>query len=95
MKPTEHVLISNDDGIDAHGLRVLEETAAAPCAASASPWWRPTTSRAPRSHSLTLTSPLRIIEQGEDRYAVTGTPTDSVLVAMEKILRDDPPDIVL
>ncbi len=47
------------------------------------------------SHSLTLTSPLRIIDHGPGRYAVTGTPTDSVLVAMEKILSDDMPDLVL
>jgi len=47
------------------------------------------------SHSLTLTLPLRIIERAPDRFAVTGTPTDTVLVALEKILKHDPPDVVL
>jgi len=89
-----HVLITNDDGITAQGLRVLEETV------RAMPGFRvtvvaPDDQQSASSHSLTLTSPLRIIDQGEGRYSVTGTPTDSVLVAMEKILRSDPPDLVL
>ncbi len=90
----KHVLISNDDGIDAHGLAVLEETILA------MPGYRvsvvaPSDQQSASSHSLTLTSPLRILDRGPGRYAVTGTPTDTVLVAMEKILRSDPPDIVL
>ena len=94
MSDLRHVLISNDDGIDAPGLRVLEETVAS------MPGFRvtvvaPHDQQSASSHALTLTSPLRILPAGENRHAVTGTPTDSVLVAMEKILADDPPDIVL
>jgi 5'-nucleotidase len=94
MAAIRHVLISNDDGIDAPGLQALEETI------RALPGFRvtvvaPHDQQSASSHSLTLTSPLRILERGEDRYAVTGTPTDSVLVAMEKILRSDMPDVVL
>ncbi len=94
MPETRHVLISNDDGIEAHGLRVLEQTIAR------IPGFRvtvvaPSDQQSASSHALTLTAPLRIIDAGENRYAVTGTPTDSVLVAMEKILKDDPPDLVL
>jgi 5'-nucleotidase len=94
MSDTRHVLISNDDGIDAPGLKVLEETVAA------LPGFRvtvvaPHDQQSASSHALTLTSPLRILPAGENRYAVTGTPTDTVLVAMEKILKNDPPDIVL
>ncbi|MGD9549249.1 MAG: 5'/3'-nucleotidase SurE [Candidatus Krumholzibacteriia bacterium] len=90
----KHVLISNDDGIDAHGLQVLEETI------RGMEGFRvtvvaPSDQQSASSHSLTLTSPLRIIERGPGRFAVTGTPTDTVLVAIEKILRSDPPDIVL
>ncbi len=90
----KHVLISNDDGIDAHGLAVLEEVI------RSMPGFRvsviaPSDQQSASSHSLTLTSPLRILDRGPGRYAVTGTPTDTVLVAIEKILRSDPPDIVL
>ncbi len=91
---TKHVLISNDDGIDAQGLAVLEDVI------RSMPDFRvtvvaPSDQQSASSHSLTLTSPLRILDKGPGRYAVTGTPTDTVLVAMEKILRSDPPDIVL
>lgn len=94
MSPIRHVLISNDDGIDAPGLLALEETI------RGLPGFRvtvvaPHDQQSASSHSLTLTSPLRILERGEGRFAVTGTPTDSVLVALEKILKDDLPDIVL
>lgn len=94
MSALRHVLISNDDGIDAPGLKILEDTIVS------MPGFRvtvvaPHDQQSASSHALTLTSPLRILPAGENRHAVTGTPTDSVLVAMEKILADDPPDIVL
>ncbi len=90
----KHVLISNDDGIDAKGIGVLAD------AISSLDGYRvtvvaPHDQQSASSHSLTLTAPLRIIEVSQDRYAVTGTPTDTVLIAMEKILRDDRPDIVM
>lgn len=94
MPENRHVLISNDDGIEAHGLHVLES------AIARIPGFRvtvvaPSDQQSASSHALTLTAPLRILDAGENRYAVTGTPTDSVLVAMEKILKDDLPDLVL
>jgi 5'-nucleotidase len=47
------------------------------------------------SHSLTLTLPLRLRKYGERRYAVSGTPTDCVMMACLHILKDQPPDLVL
>ncbi len=94
MSETTHVLISNDDGIDAHGIGVLTE-AIASLEGFRVTVVAPHDQQSASSHSLTLTSPLRIINQGPNRYAVTGTPTDTVLVAMEKILRSDPPDVVM
>jgi 5'-nucleotidase len=94
MSKLRHVLITNDDGHAAPGLQALEETV------RSMPGFRvsvvaPDDQQSASSHSLTLTSPLRIIERGEGRWSVTGTPTDSVLIALERILRDDPPDLVL
>jgi 5'-nucleotidase len=90
----KHILITNDDGIGAHGLKVLED------ALASNDRFRitvvaPSDQQSASSHSLTLTRPLRIIEMDAHHHAVTGTPTDTVLVAMEKILKDDPPDVVL
>jgi 5'-nucleotidase len=90
----KHILISNDDGIDAHGIGVLED-AVRSLGCFRITVVAPHDQQSASSHSLTLTSPLRIIEHSPGRYAVTGTPTDSVLVAMEKILRADPPDYVM
>jgi 5'-nucleotidase len=90
----KHVLLSNDDGIDAFGLnllaRVLGERDDLRVTVVA-----PSEQQSASSHSLTMRDPLRVIEHGPGRYAVTGTPTDSVLVAVEHVLRDDPPDLVL
>lgn len=47
------------------------------------------------SHSLTLRRPLRIRKLSGRRYAVDGTPTDSVLLAVREIMKDRVPDLVL
>ncbi len=90
----KHILLTNDDGVDAYGLGLLAE-----CLQD-DPDFRlsvvaPADQQSATSHSLTLHSPLRIIDRGESRWAVTGTPTDSVLVGIEQILKDDPPDLVI
>ncbi len=91
---TRHILLSNDDGLDAFGLnllaRVLDERDDIRVTVVA-----PADQQSATSHSLTLRDPLRIIDYGDNRYAVTGTPTDSVLVACEHILKNDPPDAVI
>ncbi len=89
-----HVLISNDDGIDAFGLRALEE------ALAGLPGFRvttvaPATQQSATSRCMTLNRPLRVRACGTGRWAVSGTPTDTVMVALGKILRDDLPDFVL
>ena len=87
------ILVSNDDGIHASGLKVLERIARA---LSDDVWVvAPESEQSGASHSLTITRPLRIRPLGERRYAVDGTPTDAVLLAVHKILEDRPPDLVL
>src|SRR3546814_2024519 len=46
-------------------------------------------------HSLTLSRPVRIREHGKQHYSVTGTPTDAVLMAVGKLMKDTPPDLIL
>lgn len=90
----KHVLISNDDGINAQGIKVLAETIASLDGFRVTVV-APHDQQSASSHALTLTAPLRILEEGPGRFAITGTPTDSVLVAMEKILLNDRPDYVM
>ena len=86
------VLIANDDGINAPGLKVLERIAQA----VAREVWvvAPETEQSAVGHALTRMRPLRIREIAARRFAVDGTPTDSVLLAVRQIMADNPPDIV-
>jgi len=87
------ILISNDDGIRATGLEVLERIART---ISDDVWVvAPSEEQSGAGHSLTLRRPLRVRELAERRYAVEGTPTDCVLFAVRNILADHPPDLVL
>lgn len=87
------VLISNDDGINAPGLKILEFI----MRKLVSEVWviAPETEQSAASHSLTIRQPLRIRKVSHQRYAVNGTPTDSVLLGINQVLKDKPPDLVL
>jgi len=93
LKKNPRILLSNDDGIAAHGLEVLERIARQ---ISDDVWIvAPTIERSGAGHSLTIHEPLRPVKIGERRYTVSGTPTDSVMVAINHIMTDSPPDLVL
>jgi 5'-nucleotidase len=87
------VLISNDDGIHAPGLKVMEHIARAVCKEV----WvvAPETEQSATGHSLTLRRPLRIHKVSDQKYCVDGTPTDCILLAINEIMKDCPPDLVL
>jgi len=87
------VLISNDDGIHAPGLKVLERVAKK---LFGEVWVvAPETEQSAASHSLTLRQPLRIRRVAARRYAVDGTPTDSVLLGIQEVMKAQRPDLVL
>ncbi len=87
------ILISNDDGIDAPGIKLLEKIARE---LSDDVWVvAPEQEQSGAGHSLTLHEPLRLRKVGERRYAVKGTPTDTVLVAVQEVLKDKKPDLML
>ena len=87
------ILLTNDDGVNATGLKVLERIAAA---FSDDIWIvAPTEEQSGAGHSLTLTHPVRLRRLGERRFCVTGTPTDSVMMAIAHVMKDKRPDLVL
>ncbi|MBM3488173.1 MAG: 5'/3'-nucleotidase SurE [Alphaproteobacteria bacterium] len=87
------ILVTNDDGIHAPGLKVLETIART---LSRDVWVvAPESEQSASGHSLTLTGPLRIRRISERRFAVNGTPTDSVLLAIKRIVRGKAPELVL
>jgi len=87
------ILVTNDDGIHAAGLKALERIAAA---LSSDVWVvAPETDQSGVSHSLTLSEPLRLRQISERHYALKGTPTDCVIMGVKHILADRRPDLVL
>jgi 5'-nucleotidase len=87
------VLLTNDDGVNAAGLKVLEAIARR---FSDDVWVvAPTEEQSGAGHSLTLTVPIRVRKLGERRYCVTGTPTDAVMMGLAEIMKEAKPDLVL
>ncbi|MEM6475744.1 MAG: 5'/3'-nucleotidase SurE [Pseudomonadota bacterium] len=86
------ILVTNDDGYHAPGLTVLEQIAAH---FSDDVWvCAPSEEQSGAGHSLTLNRPVRLQQFEERRFAVTGTPTDSVMMALREVM-DTPPDLIL
>ncbi len=85
------ILVTNDDGVNAPGIialsEVLKELGDVVVAA-------PDRERSAASHSLTLHHPLRMEKIEEGRYAVDGTPTDCIHLAVHVIL-DRKPDLLV
>ncbi len=87
------ILLTNDDGVNAAGLKVLEKIARN---FSDDVWIvSPTEEQSGAGHSLTLTVPVRLRKLGERRFCVTGTPTDAVMMGLAWIMKDERPDLIL
>lgn len=87
------ILVTNDDGIHAPGLKVLE--AIARQLSDDVYVVAPESDQSGVSHSLSLNDPLRLREISPNHFAVKGTPTDCVIMGIKHILRDKRPDLVL
>ena len=86
------ILLTNDDGINAPGLYVLEKIAAQ---LSDDIWiCAPSEEQSGAGHSLTLNRPVRLRQHAERRFSVSGTPTDAVTMALKKVL-PGAPDLIL
>ncbi len=89
----DRILLTNDDGIEAPGLAVLEEIAAA----VAREVWvvAPEHDQSGMSHAVSLHHPIRATARGPRRWAVTGTPGDCVVMGLSHVLRGTPPQLLL
>jgi len=89
----ERILVSNDDGINAPGIAILEAIARQ---FSDDVWVvAPADEQSGAGHSLTLTKPLRIRQVEAKRWAVSGTPTDCIMMAVNQIMKDSLPTLIL
>jgi 5'-nucleotidase len=90
---TPRILITNDDGIHAPGIALLEKIARE---LSDDIWIvAPEFEQSGTSHALSLTQPIRIREVAPRKFALQGTPTDCVILACTHIMREAPPTLVL
>ena len=87
------ILLTNDDGVNARGLKLLEDIARR---LSDDVWIvAPAEEQSGAGHSLTLTAPIRLRRLDDRRFAVAGTPTDAVMMAIGWIMKDHRPDLIL
>ena len=87
------VLLSNDDGVHAAGLRALSEA----FTSGGDEVWivAPDREQSASSHAISLHRPLRMVEVLSRVFAVDGTPTDAVYMGLNLVMRDVKPDVVV
>ncbi|UYH52016.1 5'/3'-nucleotidase SurE [Candidatus Kirkpatrickella diaphorinae] len=89
----ERILLTNDDGIDAPGLALLQKIAHA---LSDDVWVvAPESDRSGTASAVTLHDPLRVTERGAQKFAISGSPADCVVLAMRHLMKDARPSLVL
>ncbi|KOO13587.1 stationary phase survival protein SurE [Vibrio xuii] len=86
------ILISNDDGVHAEGIHTLADALRDMAEVTIV---APDRNRSGASNSLTLEQPLRVNEIAPKIYSVQGTPTDCVHFALNELMKDELPDLVL
>ena len=89
----DRILITNDDGIEAPGLRVLEQIAAQ----LAREVWvvAPEHDHSGVSHAVSLHHPIRVTERGPRRFGITGTPGDCAVMGVCRLIEGGPPQLLL
>lgn len=87
------ILLTNDDGFEAQGLRLLERVARE---ISEDVWLvAPENEQSGASRAITLASPVRVRQRDEHRFSVSGTPTDCVRIALLDLMQHHAPDLIL
>lgn len=90
------ILVTNDDGINAPGLKVLEAIAAEIAGPEGEVWVvAPAFEQSGVGHCISYTRPMMIAELAPRRYAAEGSPADCVLAGLYDVMKDARPDLVL
>ena len=90
------ILITNDDGITAPGLKILETIAKTLAGPHGKVWVvAPAFEQSGVGHCISLTGPLLVTQLGPQRFSVEGSPADCVLAGLHEVLKDTPPDLIL
>ncbi|QIE44550.1 5'/3'-nucleotidase SurE [Pseudohalocynthiibacter aestuariivivens] len=90
------ILITNDDGINAPGLEVMQEIASGLAGPNGEVWTvAPAFEQSGVGHCISYTQPMMVSQMATRRYAVQGSPADCVLAGLHDIMKDKRPDLVL
>lgn len=90
------ILVTNDDGINAPGLEVLEQIALNVAGPDGEVWIvAPAFEQSGVAHCISYTHPMMIAKLGKRRYAAEGSPADCVLAGLYDVLQGARPDLVL
>lgn len=90
------VLITNDDGITAPGLAIAEQVGAEIAGPGGEVWVvAPDNERSGVGHCISYVAPTRLTQHGPRRFSVDGYPADCVLVGLHKVMKDNPPDLII
>lgn len=90
------ILITNDDGINAPGLKILEAIAADLAGPDGEVWTvAPAFEQSGVAHKISYTHPMMIAEMGPRRFAAEGSPADCVMAGLHDVLHDEAPDLIL
>lgn len=90
------ILLTNDDGINAPGLKILADIAAELAGPDGEVWTvAPAFEQSGVGHCISYTHPMMIAKMGERRFAAEGSPADCVMAGLHDVMKDAPPDLVL
>lgn len=90
------ILITNDDGINAPGLRVLKAIAQDVAGPQGEVWTvAPAFEQSGVGHCISYTHPTMIVQMDDRQFAAEGSPADCVIAGLYDVLKDNPPDLIL
>jgi len=89
------ILLTNDDGINAPGLQVLEAIARSLTNDENIFIIAPSGERSGVGHCVSYNAPTQIERISENRYSISGYPADCVLAGIHHVMKDDPPSLIL
>ena len=89
------ILITNDDGFDASGIKSLKKIALEISAEENIFVVAPTANQSAKSRSISYKKEFQIWKKSDNEYSVDGTPTDCIIFALDHLMKNKKPDLVL
>ena len=89
------ILITNDDGFNANGIKSLKKIALEMSAKENIFIVAPSVNQSAKSRSISYKTAFNIAKKGDNQYSVDGTPTDCIIFALDHLMKNKKPDLIL